>query len=77
MKENIINLEDEEKILRTIGQSRAASIVLRKIRTALQAYSTESFDALLSIMEQHGGPSCMELVSEMRQDLLCSTTGEV
>ena len=72
-KENIINSEEEEKILRTISQTRAASIVLRKIRKSLRASSTENFDALMSIMEQNGDTSCLKLVSEMRQDLAEST----
>ena len=69
VKENVINIEDEEKILRAVGQSRATSIVLRKIRNSLEAQSTESFDTLMSIMEQYGDPLCIKLVSEMRQNL--------
>ena len=77
VKENIINFEEEKIIHRTVGQSRAASFVLRKISHSLKAHMTEEFDTLLSIMEQHGGISCVELVNEMRQHLPQETTGNV
>lgn len=67
--EKIINSDEEETILQAAGQSEAAGMVLRKIGHSLEANLTKSFDKLLCIMEQHGGASCAELVSEIRQEL--------
>ena len=76
VKEDIINLEEEKEVLQTFKQTEAAAIVLRKIHKSLEAYdSTEKFDALMSIMEQYGGTSCLDLINEMKQELLQSTTG--
>ena len=77
VKENIISVEEEEKTLQTIEQTRAAAIVLRKIHKSLKAHSTEKFDALMTIMEQYGDASCLNLITEMRQDLLRSTTSKI
>lgn len=77
IKDEIINFDEEEVILQTLGQSEAASMVLRKIGVSLKAHLTKSFDKLLCIMEQHGGTSCMELANEMRQDLPQDTTGNL
>ena len=76
VKESIINVEEQKEILQTIGQSGAAVIVLRKIRSSLEEYSTEKFDALISVMGQYGDTSCLSLVSKMRRELLQSTTGK-
>ena len=75
----IINFDEEENILQAADQSRsqAARMVLRKIGGSLKAHLTTSFDMLLSIMEQHGGISCMELANEMRQHLPQDTTGKI
>ena len=74
VKEKIINIE-EESILQTTEQKQAAIIVLTKIRNSLGTYSTEKFDALISIMEQYGDTSCLDVISEIRQDLLQNTSG--
>ena len=77
LKENIINIEEEERTLRTTEQTQVAAIILRKIHKSLKAHSTEKFDALMSIMEQYGDASCLDLITEMRLDLLQSTTGKI
>ena len=78
VEEDIINTEEEEKVLQTFEQTEAAAIILRKIYKSLEAYnSSEKFDALMSIMEQYGGTSCLDLISEMKQELLQSATGMV
>ena len=78
VEEDIINPEEEEKVLQTFEQTEAAAIILRKIYKSLEAYnSSEKFDALMSIMEQYGGSSCLDLISEMKQELLQSATGTV
>ena len=78
VEEDIINPEEEEKVLQTFEQTEAAAIILRKIYKSLEAYnSSEKFDALMSIMEQYGGTSCLDLISEMKQELLQSATGMV
>ena len=78
VEEDIINPEEEEKVLQTFEQTEAAAIILRKIYKSLEAYnSSEKFDALMSIMEQYGGASCLDLISEMKQELLQSATGTV
>ena len=78
VEEDIINPEEEEKVLQTFEQTEAATIILRKIYKSLEAYnSSEKFDALMSIMEQYGGTSCLDLISEMKQELLQSATGMV
>ena len=69
VKDEIISFDEEEVILQTPARSEAAGMVLRKIGGSLKANLTISFDKLLSIMEQHGGTSCQELVSDMKQDL--------
>jgi len=76
IKEELINFDEEETILQKDSQPEAAGIVLRKIGRSLKADSTTSFDMLLSIMEQYGNTSCMELVNEMRQHLQ-DTTGKL
>ena len=75
VKDEIITYDEADTIMQTVGRSEAARIVLTKIGSSLEAHLKTSFDKLLSIMEQHGGASCMELVSEMRQDLLQDITG--
>ena len=77
VKEDIINLEEEEKVLQTSEETEAAAIILGKIHKSLEAYSSKKFDALMSIMEQYGGTSCLDLISEMKQELLQSTTGKL
>ena len=69
VKDEIISFDEEEVILQTLTRSEAAGMVLRKIGSSLKANLTISFDKLLSIMEQRGGTSCQELVSDMKQDL--------
>ena len=67
--ERIINFEEEQNIHQAVGQSQAASIVLRKIANSLQAGQTKSFDKLLLIMREHGGLSCEELANQIRAEL--------
>ena len=76
VKDKIISFDEEETIMQTVGRSEAARMVLIKIGSSLKAHLTTSFDKLLSIMEQYGGASCMELVNEMRQDLPQDITGK-
>ena len=76
IKDEIITFDEEETIMQTAVRSEAAGMVLRKIGGSLKAHLTTSFDKLLSIMEQYGGASCMELVNEMRQDLPQDITGK-
>ena len=75
VNDEIISFDEEEIIMQTVGRAEAAGIVLRKIGRSLKAHLTTSFDKLLSIMEQYGGVSCMELVNKMRQDLPQDITG--
>ena len=77
VEEDIINPEEEEKVLQTFEQTEAASIILRKIHKSLELYSGEKFDALMSIMEQYGDTSCLDLISEMKRGILQSTTGKL
>ena len=77
VKKDIISLEEEENVLQTFDQTEAAGIVLRKICESLKAHSNEKFDALMSIMEQYDDTLCLDLISEMKQELLQSTTGKV
>ena len=74
IKDNVISLDELKIILQTPSRSEAAGMVLRKIGGSLKANLTTSFDKLLSIMEQHGSISCLELASDIRQDLLKETT---
>ena len=76
VEEDIINPE-EEKVLQTFEQTEAAAIILRKIHKSLELYSGEKFDALMSIMEQYGDTSCLDLINEMKQGILQSTTGKL
>ena len=75
VNDEIIDFDEEETIMQTTVRSEAARILLRKIAGSLKAQLTTSFDRLLSIMEQHGGASCAELVNKMRQDLPQDITG--
>ena len=75
VKDEIISFDEEEMIIQTAGRCQAAGIVLRKIGGSLKADLTTSFDKLLSIMEQHGGASCAELVNEIRQAIPQDLTG--
>ena len=76
MGDEIISFDEEEMIMQKAVESEAARIVLRKISGSLQADLTTSFDKLLSIMEQHGGASCVELVNEIRQAIPQDFTGK-
>ena len=51
--ERVINFEEEQIIQETVGQTQAASIVVRKITNSLQAGQTRSFDRLWKIMVAH------------------------
>ena len=75
--ERIINFEEEQIIQQTVGQTQAASIVLRKIANSLQAGQTTSFDKLLSIMKDYGDLACKELANQIRGELSRNTTGMV
>ena len=77
ISERLINFEEEQIIQQTVGQTQAASIVLRKIGYSLRAGQTESFDRLLTVMKGHGGLSCEELANQMRGELSENTTGTV
>ena len=77
VSERIINFEEEQIIQQTVGQSQAASIVLRKIANSLQVGQKRSFVKLLIIMKDHGGLSCEELANQMRGELSENTTGTV
>ena len=75
--ERIINFDEEQVIQETVGQTQAASIVLRKIGHSLRAGETESFEKLLMIMRDHGGLSCEKLANQMREELSENTSGTV
>ena len=77
VEQEIISFDEEEVILQTAVQSQAAGVVLRKIGASLKSDLTTSFDKLLSIMKEHGGSSCVELVNKMTQDLPQNTTGKL
>ena len=77
ISERIINFEEEQVIQQTVGQSQAATIVLRKVANSLRAGQTGSFDKLLNIMKDYGGLSCEELANQMRGELSENTTGRV
>ena len=77
VSERIISFEEEQIIQQTVGQSQAASIVLRKIANSLRAGQTRSFVKLLIIMKDYGGLSCEELANQMRGELPENTTGTV
>lgn len=75
VSERIISFEEEQIIQQTAGQTQAASLVLRKVASSLQAGQTIIFDKLLSIMKNHGGLSCEELANQIRGELSKNTTG--
>ena len=75
VKEDVISLEEEGKVLQRVEQTEAAAIILRQIHKSLEAHSTEKFDAMMSIMEQYGDTSCLDLISEMKKELLQGITG--
>ena len=77
VSERIINFEEEQIIQQTVGQTQAASIVLRKVANSLQAGQTTSFDKLLSIMKDYGGLACEELADQIRRELSRSENGKV
>jgi len=67
---------DEEEQLDTLDSSnKRAAFVLRKIAAHLKGGSSESFHALLSVIETHGDVSSISLVSEVRSGII-STTGK-
>ena len=66
-----------ETVLQAATPPEGAREVLWKISGSLKAHLTTSFNKLLSIMEQHGGISCVDLINEMRQDLPQDTTGKL
>ena len=77
ISERIIDFDEEEIIQKTVGQSQAATIVLKKIADSLRAGQTGCFDKLLNIMKDYGGLSCEELANQMRGELSENTTGKV
>ena len=77
VKDKVISSDEEKTILQAATQSEGARILLRKISGSLESHLTTSFNKLLSIMEQHGDISCVDLINEMRQDLQQDTTGKL
>ena len=75
--ERVITFEDEKRILH-VQSKEAASIVLEKITSSLEAGRTKSFYKLLDIMKDHGGElSCVELANQIRGELSGNTTSRV
>ena len=77
VKDKVISSDEEKTILQKATQSEGARTLLRKIGGSLEAHLTTSFNKLLSIMEQHGDISCVDLINEMKQDLPQDTTGKL
>ena len=72
----ILTTNEEEKLDKIDSSTDKAAFVLRKIAAHLQGGVTESFYSLLSLIENHGDISSIELVSEIKSGIL-SFTGTV
>ena len=76
MSARILNTNEEEKLDNIDNSTDKAAFVLRKIAAHLQGGVTESFYSLLSLIENHGDISSIELVSEIKSGII-SLTGIV
>jgi len=73
VSENLLNATEVE-VLHAISTSvKKAVYVLRKISSSLQAGLTQSFYIFLTILEEHGNTASIQVVSEIKNELKCST----
>ena len=68
----IITIDDEEEIKSIAKSKDKASFVLRKIARSLEVGLTQSFNKLLTIMEEHGGDAAI-LSTEIQSKLVKCT----
>ena len=70
VKEKIISTADQSLIFSTLVQTTAASLLLSKISSALNAGITEGFYRLLDIVEHHGSIDSKTVITAIRKKLL-------
>jgi len=73
--ENLLNINEVKELSTIPTRTRKAVYVLRKILSSLQAGQTQSFYMFLSILEEHGNASSLEVVSEMKFEIIESFKG--
>ena len=64
----VVDLDDEEEIMRLTTTRKRAVYILHKIAAPLEAGYTEKFYQLLTIMEEYGG-DVAKLADEIRTSL--------
>ena len=69
----VLTPDEEEQLDALDNSNKRAAFVLRKIAAHLKGGHSESFHALLSIIEVHGDVSSMCLVSEIKSGFLSFT----
>jgi len=67
--QNIISPEDQLEILTITSPRRAASLLLSRISSAVEAGVNESFYRFLDILEQHGNVDSKQVLFTIRRDL--------
>ena len=72
----ILTTNEEEQLDAIDNSTDKATFVLRKIAAHLEGGFTESFHSLLSLIENHGDISSIQLVSEIKSGII-SLTGNV
>ena len=65
----IISHEDQIEILSVTSPRRAASLLLGRVSSAVEAGVNESFYRFLDILEQYGTPATKEILLAIKRDL--------
>ena len=75
VSEDIITLEDRDKILSEKDPHEKIELVLRKVIYALKARDTKPFYSLLKVMK-HNGDSTTKILGESIEESLVSSTAD-
>ena len=67
--QNIISPEDQLEILSVTSPRKAASLLLSRISSAVEAGVNESFYRFLDIIEQHGNSDSKQIMLAIRREL--------
>ena len=72
----VITTSEVEEIHALPTSSRKAVHILRKISASLEAGQTDTFNVFLSVVEEHGNVDSIQLVSDMKKEIV-SAAGKI
>ena len=76
MSAKVLTIDEEEQLDALDNSNKRAAFVLRKIAAHLKEGNSDSFHALLLVIETHGDVSSISLVSEIRSGII-SIAGKI